>query len=921
MKASERMGTGQKEGLVSPFCRHTELAGIRGALDSSACRAVFVASDSGLGTSTLLRRVKRELDKAAPVLLMHGSASLANIDFGVLSAYVGATGSTKGKRRLNMLRSVMSELERPSPESRHDNEEAGRNPIIIVDDGHSLDEGTTELLTQLAMTGTAKLVVSYSKRIGLPDPLTQLWIRGAAETIAILPLDQEEGHRFCSEILRGSVLPATSWHYWSLAAGNPLFMKMMLRDDVERGILRQHNDNWVSEQGAHFHSRDLQESVKADLHGLSEAGQDALNLLALAEPLAESTFEQLVSPKVLRELQEWPLIQQINREPVLLALAIPIYGEVIREIVPVAKSRRLYDMLNSYVGRDPANHQSYLRRVMWSLEMGMKVSDQGMLKAAVLACKLYQSRTALDLAERIDDRKYELRVAMVKARAQYNLGEYKQALELMLTPVHEAETLEELLFGSLLRASTRLALGMSVEAVMADAQELRSAGDRLEAEAEPAGGGIREQTYGIAAVVDLMALSRVGHYSKMAKQAAKVIEQQTAMTGSSRLSRAFALSMDSERLTAQGLTLQGFTRAEQAFAIEHSEDDDVFFLPESIMQRQLTAVLCAGEWGQAAGILERFSVDAGPMASSFGGSSSVVRGMVLIRANYFGQARAELKTGIEQLSQSDPQQLQGFCTAMACYAVAQMGLLEEAVRLITGYVESTGMFIVLAHERAYLAATRHLLQKNQLMQDEADGLEELMRQADDAHAEGSFMIELNALALLLELGVEDVALRVSLLAGKVEGRWAEGLGAFAQALHHRNGAELMRAADTLEGSGMFGFAKLAWCSAARFLATDGQATYALTARSRLRNMRAHLAVKNDSAPSLGARKKLTPREHEIVTLAVAGLSDKMIADQLKLSTRTIEGHLYRTYSKLGISGRDGLGGALVGDNSAGKLST
>lgn len=58
---------------------------------------------------------------------------------------------------------------------------------------------------------------------------------------------------------------------------------------------------------------------------------------------------------------------------------------------------------------------------------------------------------------------------------------------------------------------------------------------------------------------------------------------------------------------------------------------------------------------------------------------------------------------------------------------------------------------------------------------------------------------------------------------------------------------------------------------------------------------------------LSARVELTAREHEIAKLAGAGLSNRQIADELVLSTRTVESHLHRAMRKLGIDRRTQLG--------------
>ena len=52
-----------------------------------------------------------------------------------------------------------------------------------------------------------------------------------------------------------------------------------------------------------------------------------------------------------------------------------------------------------------------------------------------------------------------------------------------------------------------------------------------------------------------------------------------------------------------------------------------------------------------------------------------------------------------------------------------------------------------------------------------------------------------------------------------------------------------------------------------------------------------------------ARDRLTAQELEIARLAARGLSNRAIAERLSLSPRTIGGHLYRIFPKVGVSGR------------------
>lgn len=66
--------------------------------------------------------------------------------------------------------------------------------------------------------------------------------------------------------------------------------------------------------------------------------------------------------------------------------------------------------------------------------------------------------------------------------------------------------------------------------------------------------------------------------------------------------------------------------------------------------------------------------------------------------------------------------------------------------------------------------------------------------------------------------------------------------------------------------------------------------------------------KRQATPSLTEAMRstietLTEREREILDLLAQGLSNKMIAAQLYLSVRTVEGHLANIYSRLGVHSR------------------
>jgi DNA-binding CsgD family transcriptional regulator len=61
---------------------------------------------------------------------------------------------------------------------------------------------------------------------------------------------------------------------------------------------------------------------------------------------------------------------------------------------------------------------------------------------------------------------------------------------------------------------------------------------------------------------------------------------------------------------------------------------------------------------------------------------------------------------------------------------------------------------------------------------------------------------------------------------------------------------------------------------------------------------------------------ITDREREIVLLISQGLSSRDVAERLTLSTRTVEGHIYRAMARTGTASREELAALLTPKRTA-----
>jgi DNA-binding CsgD family transcriptional regulator len=188
----------------------------------------------------------------------------------------------------------------------------------------------------------------------------------------------------------------------------------------------------------------------------------------------------------------------------------------------------------------------------------------------------------------------------------------------------------------------------------------------------------------------------------------------------------------------------------------------------------------------------------------------------------------------------------------------------------------------------------------------------LLREASAAQAQGFRAYEAMLLHDAARLGAAtDVAQRLRELAGLVDGPIVAVYATHAEALAAADAAGLEAASTGFEG---LGFALLAAEAAVSASAAFRRA--GLTARANAAAVKANqLRTECEGArtPGLSAAAdevELTRREREIAGLAARGLTSRAIADELFLSSRTVDNYLQRVYVKLGIRRRDDLAVAL-----------
>ena len=852
--------------------RRSELEVLSAVLEDADGGGVVLAGGAGIGKTRLAREALARADAAGwEVEWLAATRAAASIPFGAVS-HLLPPAERLGDDRLDTLRRAAELLAERS---------RGRPLLLGVDDAHLLDDASAALVHQLAFRGLAVVVATVRTGEPAPDPVIALWKDGLARRLDLSELPPSATAELLERALGGPVDGVTRKEVGRITGGNPLYLRELVLGGLESGALHQVDKVWRW-RGKLAGATRLAELVQARLGTLDEEARDAVELVAWGEPLGVGVLERLVGKDAVQAAEDGGLlVLERSGRRVLARLAHPLYGEVLRAVLPLSRARAVAERLAAALGAGALRRRDDLLRVgAWQLEAGVASNPNLLLEAARQAVARFDH----ELTERL-------------ARAAVDAGGGPTAVRVL------AETLEW--------------QGRHAEAVAVMDGE------------PPAQGAERARWASIQAGNLYWGLERTAEAEEVLQQAALAEEggeEAVAMLAwillfDGRLLEAVAVAgrvLDRPQAPAQALVwaataavpaLGSLGRLSEALAVADRGLAEAGAHPQDLPwgETQLNLVRCqvllgAGRLAEASAIAE-----AGYQAAVADGSSERTggwagfRGLVAKAEGRVATAEAWLREAVALLDEQDPYRFMRWCLAELASVAALAGDQEaaaswldradaragEANRYFDPWVEL---------DKAWVAAAAGELTR---------AIDLATQAADMARASKQYTLEAAALHDVARLGAPaGVRRRLEELAGLLEGRLAALLASSAVALAADDGAALDRVGAAFQDLGALLLAAEAKAAAARAHRAAGRDASANASQERAAALAA--ACQDARTPGLGPAMPLsvlTPREREVAMLAAAQASSREIATRLQLSVRTVDNHLGRVYAKLGVSSR------------------
>lgn len=848
--------------------RPAEFDSVRSTLTGGKGGGVVLIGAAGVGKSTLARTVTGTL--RSEVNWVGCTESSRSIPLGVFAHRIPVTGSRDPVALLAAAReSILT-----SPET-----------VIGVDDAHMLDHLSSTLLHQIAVERAGQIVATVRSGEQVPDAVTALWKDNYLQRLDLMPFTKQQSIALVESVLGGTLEGLSADVMWDASGGNPLFLRHMVEGAIDAGTLTEVDGVWQ------LRGRAVVPSGLAELleERLDQVGDDAVNvlkLLALCEPLDVEVLCKLAGENAVDAAEVGGLIRIVEDGPALTArFNHPLYGEVVRRRLGTVSARRLRGQIVAVLREQAlSSAAARLRLAQLSIDSDQPVETELLVAATKDAIFLSNVPLGEHLARAAFERDGGLQAAELLSRALLWQGHPTQAdgvlaqfspealdelqlvmwgiprLSILFWSIGDVERAHEVL--SLLRErvqepSLKLIVDATESAIAV--HENRIAEGITAAEAVLSNPHAPKQAIDFAAFAAGLAMPVAGRGAAFEPIAARCRSEQKATDGMIRV----------------------MVRYGDVLALTHIGELDL-------------ADQRAAEYADfsSAGQFLGWAI------------AKITTGLVATHRGHFPQAIAAFEQALAALAAetSLPWLLPARLLLARCYAA--LGSIDQAERVLADAKEHSGQSVALHGpqlliSKAWVAAAKS---------GERPGTELARAAADSARKSGQYAVEAEALHLAARFGDVTVADRLAELAEQIDGAVATLQARHAAAVADGDAQALDVLSAEFEAAGLL--LSAADSSAQAVPHHESGDHRAKSYESTARALRLATQCGGAATPAMRSAAQplpLSPREREIAGLVASGLPNKDIAEQLTVSVRTVEGHIYRACIKLDAADRDELG--------------
>jgi DNA-binding CsgD family transcriptional regulator len=260
--------------------------------------------------------------------------------------------------------------------------------VILAEDADRLDDASATLLGHLIGMPRIAVIATARHLRALPIPLAAPVRDRRLEAMTVGPLGPDAIAELAAQVAGGALDPESAWLLHEATRGNPLWVNEIVRAAAVRGALTP------SARGLRLPpdatAGGLYEVLDARLLELNDAERDALSLLAVGGSLPVTTLEAMVGPDVPVGLAAAGLVAAtVYNGMAGVRLVHPLYRQVLLQRLSQFEVRlllrRLIGALESgrnSSGATQEDRSTVIRLALWHAELGQHFDPESLGWAA-----------------------------------------------------------------------------------------------------------------------------------------------------------------------------------------------------------------------------------------------------------------------------------------------------------------------------------------------------------------------------------------------------------------------------------------------------------------------------------------------------------------------------------------------------------
>ena len=856
--------------------RDDELRQALAALEDDAeLQGVALLGDSGVGKSTLARALADTLESGgATVRYVLGTKTGSTVPLGAFFRSVMVEAAHEPAAMLAAAHKTLGREE---------------NLVVVVDDAQLLDPLSSTLVHQLAVSRSARLIVTIRSGDPVPDAVTALLKERLLLSLRIEPFTREQTEALAHAVLGGVVDTRLINELHGQTAGSPLLLRGLLDAGRESGVLVRTDAGWQL-RGALRADHQLYDLLEFRLQSFAPEELEAVEILAAAEVLDWEILRELCDADAVGRLERRGVIQVVaDGSGTVARLCHPILGKAAIRHAGVVRSRQL---------------------------------------TSVLAQQLQKQMRTQKERSGSPDVRTRIQLAQLMTRSDLTPD-----LDVIVDAAASAVTMSDIACGEeLARFAFERGAGVMAAIVLADAIGWQGRGDEVEAVLNDVDlDGADEWLivrWGCLRAANLFFSCRRVEPARLALTDVRarvdseaLLPHVTAMEAAfacfsgdvrTALDLGFAVSTSDVQpvvgMWATTWTCWALALTGRFGEVQHVADAGrpaVFDRPGpyrfAMGLAQVVGLTAAGDNLAAERVWERYAATTRvwPAQDAF---LHAMFGLVQLARGALGSACSAFRDSLSAMSRGFPPGWLMLVSAWSAQAEGARGDSAAAAAALRRSEDAYGPQVAVFLPELELARAW----ERAAVGDTSAAQTHAVRAAQIARQSGMYAVEMRALHTAVRFDDRSQSERLAELAETLNTSLAEAIAQHARGLAGHDGDVLDAAADRFADMGAVALAADAAAQAAREHARTGQRGKEMKSSTRAQGLARQHEIRTPAVHSVARPLPITDREREIVMLAAAGLSNRQIAQRLSVSVRTVEGHVYRIFAKLGIERREQL---------------